>query len=61
MSRGIHMPFIIDSSVLVRLKMGCGVQRKQVMLVIELMGKYFAVECPAKRIGHHADEQQKHD
>jgi hypothetical protein len=25
------------------------------------MGEYFAVERPAKRVGHHADEQQKHD
>jgi hypothetical protein len=31
------------------------------MLMIELMSKYFAIERPAKRVGHHADKQQKHD
>jgi hypothetical protein len=58
---GIHMPFIIDGGALMRLQMGCWIEGKQMMLMIQFMSEYLAIERPAKRIGHHADEQQKHN
>lgn len=54
---GIHMPLVIAGGTLVRFEMGGGIQGKQMMLMIELMGKYLAIERPAKGVGHHADEQ----
>ena len=57
----IHMRFIIGGGALMRLQMTCWIQGEQVVLMIQFMSEYFPVECPAKRVGHHADEQQKHD
>ena len=61
MSGGIEMAFIIYGRMLMGLKMRCWIERKNVMLMIELMRENLAVKRPAECVGHHSDEQYKHD
>ena len=57
MRRRIQMTFIGSNGILMRLKMGCRVQRKDMVLMIELMSKHFPIKSPAKCVRQHADEQ----
>lgn len=56
MSRCVQMAFIVSDGPLMSLEMGCRIQGENMMLVIELMSEYFAVERPAEGIGEHAHQ-----
>jgi hypothetical protein len=58
---GIQMTIVINSGVLMRLKMGCGVKRKDMMLMIELVSEHFAVKRPTECVRQHRNEQYQHD
>ena len=58
---GIQMTIVINSGVLMRLKMGGGVKRKDMMLMIEFVSEHFAVKGPAECIRQHRNEQYQHD
>lgn len=61
MSSGIQVALIVYSRMLMGLEMSCWIERKNMMLMIELMSKNLAVKRPAKCVRHHSDEQYKHD
>lgn len=56
----VQVALIVSDRPLMRLKMGCRIQGENMMLVIELMSEYLAIECPAEGIGQHADQQREH-
>ena len=53
------MAFVTGNSPLVSFKMCRWIERKCMMRVIKLMGKYFAIKCPTECICQHADVQHK--
>lgn len=61
MRRGVYMAFVIVDGTLMRFKVGSGIQRENMMLMIELMREDLAVERPTERIRQHADQQCEHD
>jgi hypothetical protein len=60
MSRRIQMAFIVFDGALVSLKMRGWIQGENMMLVIEFMSEYLAIERPTEGIGQHADQQGEH-
>ncbi|SOD42485.1 hypothetical protein SAMN06298226_2827 [Nitrosovibrio sp. Nv4] len=61
MGRGIQMIVVVYCCMLMGLKVSRRIERENMMFVIELVSKYFAIKRPAKSIRHHTDEQYKHD
>ena len=61
MCSGIQMAVVVERSMLMGFKVGCWIERENMVLMIELMSKYLTIKRPAKRVRHHADEQYKHD
>lgn len=54
--RRIQMTFIIESGMVMGLKMRRRIKREHMVLMIQLMSEYLAVKCPAKCIRQHTDE-----
>src|SRR5690242_13348619 len=57
----VQMTLVLVDGTLMRLKVGSGIQREHLMLMIELMREDLAIERPAKRICQHADQQREYD
>jgi len=53
------MILLVEDGAVVSFEMCRRIERKHMMFVIKLMGKYFAVKCPAECIRQHADVQNK--
>ncbi len=60
MGRRIQMTLIIDEGMLMCFKVRGRIKGENMMLMVELMGEYFAVKRPAECICQHADEQYKY-
>jgi hypothetical protein len=58
---GIQMAIVINSGMLMRLKMGCGVKRKDMMFMIEFVSEHFPVKRPTECVRQHGNEQYQHD
>lgn len=54
--RRIQMIFIIESGMLMGLKMRRRIKREHMVLMIQFVGKYLAIKRPAKCVRQHADE-----
>lgn len=61
MGSGIEMILVGQYPIVMGLKVSRRIERENMMFVIELVSKYFAIKRPAKRVRHHTDEQYKHD
>ena len=47
--------------MLMGLEVSSRIKREHVMFMVELMSEYLAIECPAKRVCHHTENQYQHD
>ena len=56
MRSGIHMAFILENTILMSLKMRRRIERENMMLMIQFVGKYLAIKRPAKCVRQHADK-----
>ena len=56
MRSGIHMTFILKNTILMSLKMRRRIERENMMLMIQFVGKYLAIKRPAECVRQHADE-----
>lgn len=47
--------------MLMGLEVSSRIEREHVMFMVELMSEHLAIECPAKRVCHHTENQYQHD
>lgn len=47
--------------MLMSLEVSSWIKGEHVMFMVEFMSEYLAIECPAKRVCHHTDDQYQHD